>query len=315
MSVRRRLLAVLAAVTLAGPLSAALPTTLSSAAGDPVIAAAGDIACPPPGTRKANACHQQATADLLAPVDAVLPLGDNQYECGTLSNYNQVYDKSWGQYLDRTHPVVGNHEYSGSSCSVSGASGYFSYFGDRASPDQPGCTSACRGYYSYDQGSWHLVALNSECTEPGVGGCGATSPMVTWLKADLAAHPAQCTLAYMHEPYWGNGKVAKVYKPVVQVLYDAHVDVLLVGHAHIYARYAPMSPTNAYEPTRGVREFIVGTGGRSHSALKTGAPNLEVHDNSTYGVLSLTLHPAGYDWQFLPEAGKGFTDSGTATCH
>ena len=315
MSTRRRLLAVLAALAAALPLTLALPAASTQAAGDPVIAAAGDIACPPPGTPKSSTCHQQATADLLGGADAVLPLGDNQYECGTLSNYQQVYDKSWGAYLARTHPAVGNHEYEGSSCTVPGASGYFTYFGALASPDDPSCTSACKGYYSYDLGAWHLVALNSECSEPGVGGCTATSPMVTWLKADLAAHPAACTLAYWHEPYWGNGKVAKAFKPMVQALYDAHVDVLLVGHAHIYERYAPQGMTNASEPTRGVREFIVGTGGRSHSALKTPLPNLQVSNNTTYGVLQLTLHSTSYDWQFVPEAGKTFTDSGSTDCH
>ena len=315
MTHRRSIVAALAALAAALPLALALPATTTQAAGDPTLAAAGDIACPPPGKVKANACHQQATADLLDPFDAVLPLGDNQYECGTLSNYQQVYDKSWGRYRAKTYPVVGNHEYSGSSCSVSGASGHFGYFGAQASPDQAGCTSACKGYYSYDLGAWHIVALNSECTQPGVGGCSASSPMLTWLRNDLAAHPAQCTLAYMHKPYWGNGSVAKAFKPVVQALYDANVDVLLVSHSHIYARYAPMSPTSAKEPTRGVREFIVGTGGRSHSDLKGGVPNLEVSNNTTYGVLGLTLHATSYDWRFVPEAGKSWTDAGSTDCH
>ena len=315
MTNRRRLLAVLAALAAALPLSLALPATTTQAAGDPVIAAAGDIACPPPGTRKASACHQAATAALLAPYDAVLPLGDGQYQCGTLANYRSVYDQTWGKYLAVSHPVVGDQDYGDLSCSVPGASGYFTYFGAQASPDQPTCTTACKGYYSYDVGAWHVVALNSECSQPGVGGCSATSPMLTWLRSDLAAHPSLCTLAYMHEPYWANGKLAKVYQPVVQALYNAHVDVLLTGHKHMYARYAPQSPSSANDPAQGVREFIVGTGGRIHTSLATPLPNLEAVDNTTFGVLAMTLHSTSYDWTFVPEAGKTFTDSGSTDCH
>ena len=317
MKARRRWLAFVVTVVASMPLVLALPATVTQAAGDPVIAAAGDITCQPPAKVRANACHQQATADLLGqlPYDAVLPLGDGQYDCGTLSGYQQVYAPTWGKYLAKSHPVVGDQDYGGTTCSVPGASGYFTYFGAAASPDNPSCTSACKGYYSYDIGAWHVVALNSECTQPGVGGCSSTSPMLTWLGKDLAAHPAQCTLAYMHEPYWANGTVVKKYLPVIKALYNAHVDVLLTGHKHIYARYAPQTPTSANDPAQGVREFIVGTGGHNHAALASPLPNLQVSNNTTFGVLQLTLHSSSYDWRFVPEAGQSFTDSGTSACH
>jgi len=288
----------------------------AAAATDPVVAAAGDIACAPPGTRTASKCHQAATADLLAGADAVLPIGDEQYNCGQLSAFNQVYDASWGQYKSVSNPAVGDNEYAGNGCSTPGASGYFTYFGDRASPREPGCTINCQGYYSYDVGSWHVVALNSECTQPGVGGCSASSPQTQWLKADLAAHPNTCTLAYFHRPYFSDkgGTVAKV-KQLFTALYNGGADVLLVGHQHIYERFRPQSPSGA-AATNGVRQFIVGTGGRSQTTPASPPPaGSEKQNSGTFGVLKLTLHPTSYDFQFVPEAGKTFTDTGTQACH
>ena len=173
---------------------------------DPVIAAAGDIACAPPATRTSSKCHQQATANLLTTggYDAVLPVGDTQYECGQLSAFQAVYDPTWGQVKSISHPAVGDNEYAGSGCSTPGASGYFTYFGAAASPLDQSCTQACKGYYSYDLGSWHIIALNTECSQVGVGGCKASSPQGKWLAADLAAHPAACILAYWHRPYFND---------------------------------------------------------------------------------------------------------------
>jgi hypothetical protein len=315
----RRIMIVLSALVVCAAAStvglvASVPR--AAAATDPVVAAAGDIACAPPGTRTASKCHQAATADLLAGADAVLPIGDEQYNCGQLSAFNQVYDASWGQYKSVSNPAVGDNEYAGNGCSTPGASGYFTYFGDRASPREPGCTINCQGYYSYDVGSWHVVALNSECTQPGVGGCSASSPQTQWLKADLAAHPNTCTLAYFHRPYFSDkgGTVAKV-KQLFTALYNGGADVLLVGHQHIYERFRPQSPSGA-AATNGVRQFIVGTGGRSQSALASTPPTgREERNSGTFGVLKLTLHPTSYDFQFVPEAGKTFTDTGTQACH
>jgi hypothetical protein len=315
----RRIMIVLSALVVCAAAStvglvASVPR--AAAATDPVVAAAGDIACAPPGTRTASKCHQAATADLLAGADAVLPIGDEQYNCGQLSAFNQVYDASWGQYKSVSNPAVGDNEYAGNGCSTPGASGYFTYFGDRASPREPGCTINCQGYYSYDVGSWHLVALNSECTQPGVGGCSASSPQTQWLKADLDAHPNTCTLAYFHRPYFSDkgGTVAKV-KQLFTALYNGGADVLLVGHQHIYERFRPQSPSGA-AAANGVRQFIVGTGGKSTTALASPAPTgAESRSTGTFGVLKLTLHPTSYDFQFAPEAGKTFTDTGTQACH
>jgi hypothetical protein len=315
----RRIMIVLSALVVCAAAStvglvASVPR--AAAATDPVVAAAGDIACAPPGTRTASKCHQAATADLLAGADAVLPIGDEQYNCGQLSAFNQVYDASWGQYKSVSNPAVGDNEYAGNGCSTPGASGYFTYFGDRASPREPGCMINCQGYYSYDVGSWHVVALNSECTQPGVGGCSASSPQTQWLKADLAAHPNTCTLAYFHRPYFSDkgGTVAKV-KQLFTALYNGGADVLLVGHQHIYERFRPQSPSGA-AATNGVRQFIVGTGGRSQTTPAFPPPaGSEKRNSGTFGVLKLTLHPTSYDFQFVPEAGKTFTDTGTQACH
>ena len=161
-----------------------------------------------------------------------------------------------------------------------------------------------------------MVALNSECTQPGVGGCSASSPQVRWLKADLAAHPTTCTLAYFHRPYFSDkgGTVAKV-KQLFTALYNGGADVLLVGHQHIYERFRLQNPSGEAS-ANGIRQFIVGTGGRSQSALASTPPTGQEKRNSgTFGVLKLALHPTSYDWQFVPEAGKTFTDSGTQACH
>src|SRR5215217_665076 len=150
---------------------------------DPVFVGAGDIAsCASSG--------DEATANLLDGIPGtVYTLGDNVYDSGTDAEFANCYNPSWGRHKARTKPSVGNHEYR-----TAGASGYYKYFGNAASPTEPGCTVNCKGYYSYDLGAWHIIALNSMCEN--VGGCGATSPMVTWLEGDLAANPSSCTLAY-----------------------------------------------------------------------------------------------------------------------
>jgi hypothetical protein len=294
-------------------------TTTTPPAGDPKVAAAGDIACAPPATRTSSACHQADTANLLAvgSYNAILPLGDQQYECGQLSAYQAVYDPTWGRSKSISHPATGDNEYTSATCSTPGAEGYFTYFEGAASPDQPGCVSACRGYYSYNLGSWHVVVLNTECSQPGVGGCGSTSPQGRWLAADLAAHPTQCTLAYWHRPRWKeNGDLSGASAYFVQALYNAGAEVILTGHNHLYERWAPQNPSGAADPVNGLRQFIVGTGGKSlHGLSSTPPPNVEVRNNTTFGILTLSLHPTSYDWQFIPEAGKTFTDSGTHSCH
>ncbi len=283
----------------------------SRAQGDPVIAAAGDIACDPAdesfngGAGTANACRMKATSDLMVGMNpaAVLPLGDLQYGDGALPKFLPSYAATWGRLKPVTRPVPGNHDYG-----VAKASGYFGYFGAAAGDPS-------KGYYSYNMGAWHLVALNSNCDE--VGGCGAGSPQERWLKADLAAHPAACTLAYWHHPRFSSGPHGsdRSYDPFWQGLYQAGADVVLVGHDHDYERFAPQDPTGTADPARGIREFVVGTGGANHYALEARQPNSEIFNGNAFGVLVLTLHPKGYDWKFVPLPGTTFSDSGRADCH
>jgi hypothetical protein len=317
---RRTLLIMLAAALLATVMSSIPHTTSATASpAEPVIAAAGDIACPPPATRTSSSCHHKDTANLLAAgnYDAVLPLGDLQYECGQSSAYASVYGPSWGQFRSKSHPAAGDNEYGSSTCSTAGASGYFSYFGGAASPNQPGCTSACRGYYSYNLGSWHVVVLNSNCSKPGVGGCGSTSAQGRWLAADLAANPNRCTLAYWHLPRWKeSGGTSGSSSYFASALYNAKAEVVLSGNNHFYARFAPQNAAGAADPVNGIRQFIVGTGGKSlHGLSSNPDPQVQVRQSNTFGILKLTLHPTSYDWRFVPEAGKTFTDSGTQACH
>ncbi|MDX6378258.1 MAG: hypothetical protein QOE98_2561, partial [Gaiellaceae bacterium] len=164
-------------------------------------------------------------------------------------------------------------------------------------------------------GSWHLIALNSNCGN--VGGCGASSPQGRWLAADLAAHRNACTLAYWHIPLFSSGGRAAINsQPLWSALYDAGAEVVLNGHDHIYERFAPQTPGGVRDDARGIREFIVGTGGANHTSLVGLAANSEVQNTNTFGILKLTLHANSYDWQFIPAAGTGsFTDSGSQTCH
>jgi hypothetical protein len=283
---------------------------------DPVLLAAGDIACDPldpnfnGGLGTTNSCHQKATSDLLGnPSDAdILVLGDNQYENGTFDTFQQVFDPTWGRFRSRIHPVAGNHEYQ-----TPAAAGYFDYFNGIGNQTGPAGERG-KGYYSFDVGSWHVVALNSNC--PDVAGCGAGSPQEQWLRADLAAHPNACTLAYWHHPLFSSGTHGNnpSMGPIWQALYDAHVDVALTGHDHLYERFGPQSASGAPEPGRGIREFVVGTGGESHYTLQSVQPNSAIRSTDAFGVLKLTLRGSGYGWEFLPEAGKTFTDSGSALC-
>lgn len=269
-------------------------------AADPVLVGAGDIA----------SCDDlrgaQATAKLIDSIPGtVFAVGDLAYPQGTDAQFANCYGPTWGRFKDRTRPAPGNHEYRSD-----GASGYNRYFGSAAG--DPG-----KDYYSYDLGSWHIVVLNSECA--AVGGCTPESPQGKWLQQDLAQHPVACTLAYFHKPLFSSGVEHgddPEMKPLWQMLYKAGSDVVINGHDHHYERFAPQDPDGHPDNAHGIREFIVGTGGKnSHRALKRPDPNSEVRNADTYGVLKLTLHKESYDWQFVPESGKSFTDSGTGSCH
>jgi chitodextrinase len=291
-------------VVVAGLVLAAGSSSTAQAA-DPVIAAAGDIACASSSVGSST-CHQKATSDLLvnAGLANVLPLGDNQYDSGSLSAYNSYYNPAWGRVKSITRPVLGNHENSGS--------GYFDYFNGSGNSNGPAGQRG-KGYYSYDVGSWHLIALNSNCDRVA---CAAGSTQEQWLRADLAAHPNSCTLAYFHHARFSSGHDGDnvFMQPIWQALYDARADIVLAGHSHNYERLAPMNANGNLDRVSGIRHFVVGTGGAFFTGVSNARPNSEVRQNSTYGVLKLTLHPTSYDWRFVPEAGKTFTDSGSESC-
>ena len=234
----------------------------------------------------------------------VFALGDNAYQSGTDAEFKGCYDRSWGRHKARTYPAVGNHEYL-----TANASGYFNYFGQAAGDPK-------EGYYSYDLGDWHIIVLNSMCEE--VGGCGDGSPMVRWLKEDLAANPTTCTLAYWHHPLFSSGVEHgddPKMKPSWDALYAANADVVVNGHDHDYERFAPQDSSGVTDSERGIREFVVGTGGAALRAFGKIQPNSQVHNSDSHGVLKLTLRPTGYDWEFIPVKGDRFEDSGSESCH
>jgi hypothetical protein len=283
-------------------------------AADPIIAAAGDIACDPgdpsyySGIGDSTHCRQKYTSNLLLNEGyaTVLPLGDNQYDNATLAKYNTSYNPSWGRVKPITHPVPGNHE-------PGNATGYFDYFnGSGAANGLAGPRG--KGYYSYDVGSWHLIALNSNCSQVP---CSSGSAQERWLRADLAAHQNPCTLAYWHHPRFSSGHDGNntFMQPIWQDLYNAGAELVLSGHSHDYERFAPQNASGKLDRANGIRQFVVGTGGAFFTGISTKKPNSEVRQNSTYGVLRVTLGAGSYTWKFVPESGKSFTDSGTTACH
>ena len=258
-----------------------------------VFVGAGDIA-------NCGTTTDEATAKLLDGISGtVFTAGDNAYTNGTDAEFAACYEPTWGRHKARTRPAPGNHDYN-----TSGATGYFNYFGASAGPSG-------RGYYSYDLGDWHIISLNSEVgTSPG-------SAQEVWLRADLAANTKQCTLAYWHKPRFSSGEHGNdnVSQPLWQALYEFNAEVVVTGHDHNYERFAPQTATGVADATRGLREFVVGTGGTDLRGVGTPIANSEVVNSDTHGVMKFTLRAGGYDWEFIPIAGKTFTDRGSGTCH
>ena len=250
-------------------------------------------------------CRQKAVSDLIGRLrpTVVLPLGDAQYADGRLSAFRTSYGPSWGRYLGITRPAPGNHEYG-----VRGAAGYFDYFGSRAG--QRG-----KGYYSYNVGDWHVVALNGNCA--AVGGCGYGSPQETFLRWTLKTYPRRCTLAYWHQPRFSSGPHGDnpAYTAFWTALYRANADVVLGGHDHHYERFAPMRPDGTLDHPRGIRSFVVGTGGAEHYALRRIRANSQARDTTSFGMLQLALRDGSYGWRFHPAAGGTYTDGGITRCH
>ena len=271
------------------------------AGGSHVLLAAGDIA---------ECEHQgdEATAKILArfPDATIQTLGDNAYQEGTSADFNECYAPSWGSFKDRTWAAAGNHDHS-----TKDAQGYSDYFGSRGGPHD-------KYYYSYDLGAWHVVVLNGDCWR--IGGCELDEPQIEWLRRDLEEHAAFCTLAVAHRPPFSSGRYGDPedtgrVRPIWQVLYEEGVEVFLTAHEHSYERFAPMNAQGERDDARGVRLFVAGTGGGNVRRFKYDPlPTTEIRNDDTWGVLKLTLKPAGYDWEFLPVDGKTFTDSGSGTC-
>jgi hypothetical protein len=260
------------------------------------VVAAGDIADGTTG--------DDQTAALVDTIPGtVAALGDLAYENGSASDFATYYEPTWGRFKARTRPAAGNHEYQ-----TLNAAGYFGYWGAVAGPPT-------QGWYSYELGAWHVIVLNSNC--PFIGGCHAGSPQEAWLRADLAAHPTRCTLAYWHHPRFSTGVVGDSpdIRPLFQALYDGNADLLLAAHAHNYQRWSPLNPTGAADAARGIRQFVVGTGGRAFHEVSPPDPRQEIANDDTLGVLRLQLSSRSFTWQFQPVPGRTFTDSGSQTCH
>jgi hypothetical protein len=275
--------------------------TIPPNSGDPVIMGAGDIA------RASNVSGAEAVAKLLDVMPGeIFTAGDDSNDSGLLSEYQSYFQPTWGRHLARIHPAPGNHDYT-----YAGAPGYYQYFGAAAhGPD---------GYYSYSLGTWHIISLNSNICAGKVAGadCLPGSPMEQWLRADLAANPTACTLVYWHHPRFSSGQhLDQTYMaPIWQALYDYGADIVVNGHDHDYERFAPQDPSGNLDLVDGIREFVAGTGGAGPRAtVPTAHTTSEVYNDNTLGILKFTLHPNSYDWQFIPVAGKTFTDSGSDSC-
>jgi uncharacterized repeat protein (TIGR01451 family) len=327
MDIKRRAWVVAAAVAVAllggraGTAHATDPST-----GDPVIAAVGDMACAPAdshfngGAGTASNCGEAGDSAQMEndpTIDMLLGLGDYQYGCGTLAEYAQSYGPTWGFFNSIIDPTAGNHEYSTTTNSASGArcpdannaaQDYFAYFGAPARP-------ATAGEYSFNIGKWHLISLNANCSKTNVGGCGVGSAQTQWLSSDLAANNQPCTLAYWHQPEWtATGKNATAYATWWSMLYAAHVDLVLNGHVHTYARFAPLNPSGGTDAANGVREVIVGTGGESLVSTAANASPAPLANFRGFGYLRMVLHPTGYDAQFIAATGA-VKDTFSGTCH
>ena len=273
-----------------GPPSVSPPPSVPPS-GPQIFAGAGDIAM----------CdvNSLATAALLDRIGGLIfTLGDNAYFHGSRAEYRDCYDTTWGRHKGKTFPVPGNHEYESP-----GAAPYYEYFGELASGPLGD------GYYSFEVGDWHVVALNSNVA------VGSTSPQAAWLRSDLASSRARCTLAYWHHPLFTSGPNGDTQsmREFWRILYDASAEIVLSAHDHMYERFGPQDPDGRADAARGIRQFIVGTGGAFLRQPVTLHPNSENRIIS-FGVLKLTLSSDRYQWEFVPVAG-GATDGGSGVCH
>lgn len=271
-----------------------LPSQIAARQDSAILVGAGDIAaCELKGARK--------TAQLLDSIPGIVFVaGDAAYGSAKVPNpFVTCYDSTWGRHKERTRPVLGNHDYE-----VTGLPMFFDYFGAQAGPRPD-------GYYSFDAGAWHIMALNSNIA------MSVNSPEYKWFRADLSAHRGQCAMAFMHHPRWSSGPHDGKERmiPFWELLAKHGASVMVAGHDHLYERFRPMNNGGGVDSVKGVREFIVGTGGGGHYPLGKVERGSEVRNDNTYGVLKLTLRPTDYSWEFIPVHGSTFHDSGTSRCH
>jgi len=282
--------------------SADLPLHADPAAESPaqeqVLVGAGDIgACNTNGAKQTGALLDNIPG-------TIFTAGDNAYPDGTREDFTKCYDPFWGRHKSRTRPATGNHDYH-----VAGAADYFAYFGQSTG-------DSAKGYYSYQLGAWRIIVLNSNCDQ--VGGCQPGSPQEQWLRAELSRNPAPCTLAIWHHPRYSSGRHGN-FDPVQglwQALWDAGADVVLTGHDHDYERFAPLDAVGRPDAARGLRQFVVGTGGaRLRSFRPVVLETSEVRNSKAWGVLKLALRERSYAWEFISVPGQTFRDSGSSSCH
>jgi hypothetical protein len=271
----------------------ATPTATGTSESPPVLVGAGDIAV----------CGTKGAAQTAALIDripgTVFTAGDNVYGSGTAVEFKQCYEPTWGRFKDRTRPALGNHDI----LTKKGAP-YFVYFG--AAAGTPG-----QGWYSYDLGAWHVVVIDSNTAGD------RTSIQGKWLQADLTAAAAPCTVAIWHHPLFSSGIHGNDRRTywMWQILYEHGADIVINGHDHDYERFAPQTPEGKLDAAKGIREFVVGTGGGELYPFLFSRRNSEVRNNNTWGVFKLILSPDHYEWEFIPVEGKTFTDSGSLNCH
>jgi hypothetical protein len=299
-----RIALLVAASLLTVPAPAHAAWAMPAAAGSVTLVGAGDIALCGSNTRDSATALLVSTV-LSADATAVaFTAGDNVYPDGSSNWYAMCYAPTWGNFRSRTRPVPGNHDYYNNPTGA----GYFGYFGAQAGP-------AGRGWYRFDVGTWRVYALTSEC----VRGSRCYLNQYRWLRADLVNSPHKCVLALWHRPRFssgsGHGSSTRM-APVFKLLYNKGAEIVLSGHDHDYERFAPTDPLGSPDPARGLRQWVVGTGGASlYPFLSAALPASEVRNSTSHGVLRLDLRSGGYDWQFIPIAGDTFTDSGSGTCH
>jgi hypothetical protein len=333
------LVVIAAACSSGGNDPTATPSASSGAPTTGVVAAVGDIACNSLPSEHKRRCDYDKVAQTIRRIgpDRFLALGDLQYLHGSFEGFRTYYDRYFGDLKDITSPVPGNHE-----TYTRYMNGYLKYFGKRAEP-QGWWYPNKGGFYSFDLGGWHFIALNSQICKgstwsPTLGqgqsitnnvslsrGCGPGTPMYQWLLRDLALHPQSrypCTVAYWHHPLyvwspWQPDLGLLTISTLWQALDEHGVDIVLNGHYHNYQRFSPQDSFGNSDPN-GMAEFVVGTGGDTYEKDFTGdkPANIQAEQAHSFGVLKLTLHPSSYDFEFVPAPGEpSYQDSGSAQCN